>query len=113
VNQGIFDGTGTSAAAYATLFTNTNSQGVIGIGAIKNTDGVNSLRVKETVIDAFGATTSKETDLGPGDNYLLDPQTFFDAGKPRYSSYKVEVKDTVAASHATWEAHYTGLGTVS
>lgn len=115
VNQGKFDGTGSTTAAFVALFTNTNTNGAIGIGTLKNTDGANTLSVRETVIDAFGNTTvGPVLDLAPGDTYLLDPQTNFQGGGlPYYTSYKVEVEDKIASSHATYEVHYSGIGTVA
>jgi hypothetical protein len=116
VNQATFDETGTTGAAYATLFTHTNPQGTTGaIGTIKNTAGANSLTVQETVIDKFGTThVGTPIAVPAGEVYTLDPQTNFDdVAFPYFTSYKVEVKDTVAASHATFEIHYSGLGAIS
>lgn len=112
------DVVGVSTAAPVTILTDASAPGVMGIGSIKNTDGANSLAVQETVIDKFGVTTTVSRNLLPGQFYLLDPQTSFNdlAGSeswPPFTSYVVKVVDAVAASHATFEMHYAGQGTVS
>jgi|ERR1700687_32526 len=107
------DVTSVTTAAFVAIVTNTGAAGIMGIGAIKNTDGANSLTIRETVIDKFGVTTAVITNLAKGLFYLLDPQTAFAAlSWPPYTSYKVEVEDSVPASHATFEMHYAGQGAV-
>lgn len=112
------DVTSVTTAALVAILTNTGTVGIMGIGSIKNTDVTNSLTVQETVIDKFGVTTTVSRTLGPGKFYMLDPQTSFNdlAGSeswPPFTSYVVKVVDAVAASHATFEMHYAGQGTVA
>jgi hypothetical protein len=95
---------------FVEVFTHENTRGLLGIGTIKNTDGVDSLDIKETVVDAFGVTASVTTTVLAGNSYLLDLQTNFATASPPYRSYKVEVKDTVAASPATFELHHVSQG---
>lgn len=94
---------GVTTDGYVALFTDAFTSGMLGIGTIKNTGGVNSLKVRETVTDAFGtidATT--ETIVAPGADYMLDPQTNFGAARPPYVSYTVEVKANSAGNQTTF-----------
>lgn len=87
-----------TTGAFVTQFTHTNYKGLLGIGTIKNTGGVNSLEVRETVTDAFGVTDSVTTTVLAGNDYLLDLQTNFATARPPYVSYAVEVRHPVAAT---------------
>lgn len=112
------DVTSVTTAVLVAIMTDTSPTGIMGIGTIKNTDGTNSLTVQETVVDKFGVTTVVSRNLAPGQFYMLDPQTSFNDGAgseswPPFTSYVVEVVDAVAASHATFEMHYAGQGTVA
>lgn len=109
----------TSTDSYVELFTHVNDKGLLGIGTVKNTDGANSLTVKETVIDAFGVTDSLETVVPFGTNYILSLTIRPDIGSfatqftnafPPYVSYKVEVKSTSAGNSATYEARHADQG---
>lgn len=99
---------GTTTAAFVTVFEHKNAKGVVGIGTIKNTGGVNDLEVRETVTDAFGTTASVVTTVNPGNDYMLDPQTYFGAARPPHVSYKVEVRHPVAAT--TYSLRHATLG---
>lgn len=104
-----FDSVGaTTSGSFTTLFTHTNPKGVVGVGTIKNTGGVNSLEIKETVIDAFGITDSVTTTVLFGDSYLLDPLTNFATARPPHVSYKVEVRHPTAAT--TYTIHHATEG---
>jgi len=113
------DDTGNSTGdAYATILDHTNPKGLLGIGTVLNTDGANSLTVKETVTDAFGNTVSVETVVLAGDDYMLDPQTNFDDGGgniayPPFVEYKVELKSTSMGNAATYELHHMSQGAIS
>jgi hypothetical protein len=89
-----------------------NPKGVMGIGTIKNTDGANSLDIKESFTDAFGTVSSITTTVLPGNSYMLDLQTNMGTGLTPYVSYKAEVIDTVAASHATYLLQFSGQGAI-
>jgi hypothetical protein len=98
---------------YVTLFTHQNPKGLLGIGTIKNTDGANSLTVRETVTDAFGVTDAVETPVAAGAPYMLDPQTNFGTARPPYVSYAVAVKSTVPGSGATFAIQHMSQGATS
>ncbi len=97
--------------AYVAVFTHTNPKGLLGIGTIKNTGGVNSLKVRETVTDAFGVTdATTETVVTAGNDYMLNPQTNFGASRPPYVSYKVEVKANSAGNQTTYSLRHVSQG---
>lgn len=102
--------TGETTDAYVTLFTRINPNGLLGIGTIKNTDGANSLTVRETVTDAFGVTTSVETPVTFGNDYMLDVQTNFNTARPPYWSYAVAVKATTPGNQADYTARMVFQG---
>ena len=104
--------TGSTTNAYVTIFTHTNPRGLVGVGTIKNTDGANTLTVKETVTDAFGTSTNTTTDVAPGNYYILNPQAAIDTARPPYVSYAVAVIDKVGGSHATYELHHVSQGSL-
>ncbi len=99
---------GATTAAFVNQFTHTNPKGLVGIGTIKNTGGVNALEVREDVTDAFGTVTTVTTTVLFGDDYLLDPQTNFGTARPPYVSYGVFVRHPVAAT--TFDLQFTGRG---
>lgn len=102
----------TTAALVAVVATILNPKGLVGIGTVKNTGGVNSMDVKESFTDAFGTVSSVTTTLAPGAIRLLNLQAAIGTGLPSYVSYKVEVIDTVAASHTTYVSHFTSQGPI-
>ncbi len=109
------DQTDTTADAYATVVDEANPKGLKGVGTILNTDGANSLTVKETVTDAFGNTASLETPVAAGAPFLLDTLDAIMSGGvgtayPSFKTYKLEVKSTTPGSPATYELHFTTLG---
>jgi hypothetical protein len=100
---------GATTGAFVTLFTHVNPKGLLGIGTIKNTGGVNDLQVRETVTDAFGVTDATTiTTVNPGNSYMLDVQTNFGAARPPYVSYAVAVQHPVAAT--TFDIQHTDTG---
>lgn len=108
---------GGSGDAYSTIVDHKNPKGLLGVGTIVNTDGADSLTVKETATDAFGTTASVETVVAPGDDYMLDPQTNFDDGMgniayPPHLEYKVEVKSTSAGNSASYLLHFASQGAI-
>lgn len=90
----------------------TNPKGLQGIGTIKNTDGANSIDVKETFTDAFGTSSTLTTTVTPGNSLPLDLSINIGTGFTPYVSYKVEVIDTVAGNHATYVSHFTAQGVI-
>jgi hypothetical protein len=101
-----------TAALVVVVPTITNPKGLIGVGTVKNTDGVNSLDVKESFTDAFGTTSTLTTTVTFGNSLLLLLQQNIGTGSPPYVSYKAEIIDTVAAAHATYLVQFTSQGTV-
>lgn len=103
---------GVTSASFVTVagFPVVNPKGFFGIGTIKNTGGVNSMNVRETVTDAFGVTTSVTTLVAFGNDYMLDPQTNIDTARPPYLSYLVEVQQIVAAT--TYDLQFMTNGAV-
>ena len=113
-NGNVVNRTGTTSDSYRTLFDISQADGLVGIGSIENTLGVNEMTVRETVTDKFGVTTVVETVIPVDGNYLLDPQTNFDDGVgslslPPYVNYKVEVKSTVNSAPTDYELHYSDV----
>lgn len=106
------DSSGTTTAAFVTKFTHANPKGLVGVGTVKNTGGVNTMTVRETVTDAFGVTDSVSTDILPGNFLILNPQAAISTARPPYVSYAVAVIDKVAASHTTFELHHADQGAV-
>jgi hypothetical protein len=109
------DSTDTTGDAYVTIAEFTNPKGLGGVGTIINTDGANSLTIKETVTDRFGNTAFLETAVPFGTPFLLDTLSGFMSGGtgtgfPPYKTYKAEVKSTVVATPATYEFHFSGQG---
>jgi hypothetical protein len=104
--------TSTTNALVEIVPTITNPKGLIGIGWIKNTDGANSLDVKESFTDAFGVTSTLTTTVTFGNSLPLSLQQSIGTGLPPYVSYKAEVIDTVAGSHATYVSHFTSQGSL-
>jgi hypothetical protein len=102
--------TSTTNALVEIVPTITNPLGLIGIGTIQNTDGVNSLDVKESFTDAFGTTSSVTTTVLFGNYLILHLQQSLGTGRAPYVSYKAEVIDTVPGSHATYVSHFTSQG---
>jgi hypothetical protein len=101
---------GTTGDGYASIFTLENQRGLVGIGTMKNTGGVNSLKVKETVTDAFGVTDSVETVVAPGGSRKLDMQADITTARPPYVSYDVSVKSNVPGSSTGFSASAMGQG---
>jgi hypothetical protein len=87
-----------------------NQKGVIGIGTVKNTGGVNSMDVRETVTDAFGVTASVTSVVAPGADLLLNPEVNKGAARPSYVSYMVEVRSTVAGTPTTYDLSHSTEG---
>lgn len=101
---------GVTTAAFVSQFTHANSKGLLGIGTIKNTGGVNALEVREEVTDAFGVTTTVTTTVAAGGDYMLDPQTNFGTARPPYIIYAISVRHPVAAT--TFDLQYMSQGAV-
>jgi hypothetical protein len=99
---------GTTTGVFVELFTHKNQYGVVGVGTIKNTGGVNSLNVKETVTDGFGVTDSVTTVVPFGNDFMLDPSANITTARPPYVSYKVEVDHPTAAT--TFNIQFSSTG---
>lgn len=112
MSQTLFGSTGTTKGYYVPVLKNSNPEGDFGIGTLENTDGANSLRVRETVLDFFGVIDSVVTTLPAGNTYLLDLETNFGLGRPSYATYQVDVIDGVPGSHATYKIELTAFGTI-
>ena len=101
----VINAIGATLAANAVVFDVIQPDGLIGIGTIINTGGVNDLIVVETVTDKFGNTVTVERVLTAGNPYMLDPQTNFGdlitPAFPPYTEYKVQVRDSLSGSHTT------------
>lgn len=104
------DSTDSTTDAFVVVFTHTNFKGLLGIGTVKNTDAVDTMDVRETVTDAFGVTSAFITSISPGNDYMLDPQTYINLARPPYTSYAVAVRSTVGGAPATYELHHVSQG---
>ncbi len=102
--------TSTTNALVAIVPTITNPLGLFGFGTVKNTDGANSLDVKESFTDAFGTVSTLTTTVTFGNSLPLGLQQNIGTGFPPYVSYKAEIIDTVAGNHATFISHFTSQG---
>lgn len=97
--------------AFVPFVTLANPNGLpAGVGAIKNTDGANTLSVKETVTDLWGVTTSLTQDVAPSAVVPLNLSVNINTGMPPYKAYEVAVIDKVGGSHATFELRFSSMG---
>lgn len=104
---------GSSTNALVTVVpTITNENGLFGIGTVKNTDGANSIDVNETFTDAFGTSSTLTTTVAFGDSLMIGLQQNIGTGFPPYTSYKVEIIDTVAGNHATYNVKFVSQGAI-
>jgi hypothetical protein len=92
-----------------TLADVTVANGIMGGGTVKNTDGANSLTVKESVTDLFGVSASVETVIPASYTYLLETLVNVDPGRPPYSNYKVEIKSTTPGNAATYDWFFSSM----
>lgn len=99
---------GATTGAFVDQFTHTNPKGVVGVGTIKNTGGVNALEVRETAIDAFGVTDSLTSTVAAGASAVLDSTVSISTARPPYTSYTVAVRHPVAAT--TFDLQFTDQG---
>ncbi len=105
--------TGTTTNALVTVFTLTNTNGLHGSFSVKNTHATNGLSYKVTAVDMYGTSRNSGTVPVPVGNVA----TFcFDtilsttvAGSPN-SSVTLEVIDTSAGSHATYDVYTSVVG---
>lgn len=100
----------TTGAAFVQYVNISSQRGLLGVGTIKNTGGVNSLSVKESVVDAFGTAANQTTVVLAGTDLRLDcaPVVNIGAARPPLVSYKVEVKHPVAAT--TFDLEFAAQG---
>jgi hypothetical protein len=99
---------GTQTISFVDKVTHVNPKGVIGIGTLRNA-GVNTLEVRETIIDIVsGATSSRTTTVLGGNSLLLNPQTNIGSLFPPYSSYIVAVRNVGISS--LYDLCFTTLG---
>jgi hypothetical protein len=99
---------GATTGAFVSQFIYTNQRGLLGVGTIKNTGGVNSLNVKELVTDAFGVSDSRTNAVVAGADQPLDSQTNIGTARAPYVSYEVQVDHPVAAT--TFNLQFVGQG---
>jgi len=101
---------GATTDAFVMVVDHRNRKGIVGIGTVKNTGGVNSMSVRETVTDSFGVTSSATTVVAPGTDFLLNPQINKGTARPSYVVYQVEVASTVAGSPTTYDLRHSTEG---
>lgn len=83
---------GLSVSGYVTQFTHQNVKGLMGIGTIVNTSGVNSLDVAINVAGPFGLGSGGPFTVTPGNSLMLDEQINIGGNFPPYTSYSVAVQ---------------------
>lgn len=105
--------TGATVDGFVTLFIHENPKGLMGIGTAKNTGGVNSMDIRETVTDVFGTTSSVTTPVAAGGTLMLDEQVNIGTAVPSYVSYEVAVRSTVAGNPTTFDVRHTSHGTIT
>ncbi len=105
--------TGTTTNALVTVFTLTNSSGLHGSFSIKNTHASNGVSYKVTAVDMYGTSRNSGTVPVPVGNVatfcfdtILSTTT---AGSPN-SSVTLEVIDTSAGNHATYDVYTSVIG---
>jgi hypothetical protein len=102
-------GSGTSTDSDVTVFTQSITNGVIGVGTVKNTGGANGLTVREEVTDAFGTSANQENNVAFGASYKLDPSANVDTARPPYVSYVVKVRSQSPGNATTYSAKLSVL----
>jgi hypothetical protein len=76
-----------------------NVSGLIAIGHLKNTGGVNDLEARETFTDAYGVTVSQTTVVTPGSEIqLLALANNVSTARPPYVFYQLEVRHPIATT---------------
>lgn len=99
-----------TTSAFTTQFTHRNFKGVLGIGTIKNTGGLN-LEVQETVTDIIAGTTdSRTTVVAAGNTALLNPMSNIGTALPPYNVYAVAVRDQVGGGGTTFSLNHSTEG---
>lgn len=106
-------GTGTTTSTFVQIVSLTNSSGLHGNVALKNTAGVNSLSYKASYTDMFGnANTFNASPLSAGTyiNFDLGAAGSFDGSFAPFTTFTLQVEDTSGGSHATfsWFASVVG-----
>lgn len=97
--------TGTTTSAYATIFDQTVTAGLHGSVTIKNSHGTNALNYQYTVFDMYGGSTSANSNLTAGQyfTFSFDSTQASSTIRPPYKQFKLEVKDAVSGTHATYD----------
>lgn len=99
--------TGTTTDGFVVVYDATNSAGLLGVAAIKNTHGSNSLSFKEEFTDIYTNTYSTTATVTNGAyatrNLLATVGTVY----PPYTEYKVSIKSTSAGNAATYNFNLT------
>ena len=101
---------GATSDGFAVQFAHANQKGLLGVGTVKNKDGLDSMDVKETAVDFFGTTDSVTTVVLFGNSLLLSAQVNIATARPPYKSYQVEVRSTVPGSPASFDLEYVSHG---
>ena len=107
---------GTSTAALVSVFDKTISTGLHGSFCLKNTHATNGLSYQLFVKDVFGTTaTSPVTALGHGSVVEGTMETLISTFSLSAVFYplveaRLQVEDTVAGTHATYQAYYSFQG---
>lgn len=99
---------GATTPAFVSVFEHTSADGLMGVGTVKNTGGVNNMNVRERVTDAFGVTDTETTIVLPGGDLLLDAQRNVGTARPPHISYEVEVQQIVGST--TFDLEFMSLG---
>lgn len=89
-----------------------NPKGLQGVGWVKNTGGANGITVRETFTDAFGTSSTLDTNVAFGDTLPLSLGIAIGTGLPPYVSYQVQVKDQVNGNHSNYVVQFTSQGAV-
>lgn len=96
--------TGATANAFATVFSYTNSSGIVGNFTVKNTGGTNGLSYQYSYTDLFGNVTTvgpvvvTAGQIGCGCYVTL-------AGNCPLQTFTLQVKDTNPGSHTTYSVY--------
>jgi hypothetical protein len=89
-----------------------NDRGMLGVGTVKNTGGVNGITVRQIVTDAFGNSVTFDQNVAAGATLALDLTAAISTLFPPYVSYQVQVKDQVNGSHSTYEVRFSSAGAI-
>jgi hypothetical protein len=103
--------TGTTTAAFVQVFDVTNADGFHGSINVRNNGGLNGMQYKLTMTDMYNNVTSITTTLAIGIISAVDLDSVIGGNSfPPYKELKLEVKDSTAGFHTTYDVYRAFVG---